>query len=185
MQWPLNTFQSGGLNVSRETIQPPLLTAAAQGGTLPPMPIISYTSPVGPLSIAEEDGRIVSLDWGWPAMEDPSPLLERARDQLAAYFDGTGRGFDLPLDPCGTPFQRQVWDRMTKIPFGTVLTYGAMARELHSGPRAVGGACGRNPIPIIIPCHRVLGSNGSLGGYSGWDGLDTKRALLRLEGVEI
>jgi methylated-DNA-[protein]-cysteine S-methyltransferase len=149
------------------------------------MPIISFNSPVGPLSIAEEDGQIVSLDWGWPALEDPSPLLERARDQLAAYFDGSAQGFDLPLNPFGTAFQRRVWERMTKIPYGATLTYGEMARDLDSGPRAIGGACGRNPIPIIIPCHRVLGSNGSLGGYSGWDGLDTKCALLRLEGIEL
>lgn len=147
------------------------------------MAIISFNSPVGPLSIAEEDGFIVSLDWGWPAHEKSSTLLEQARQQLADYFDGTGTGFQLPLKPFGTAFQRRVWNRLSSIPYGATVSYGALAQELDSGPRAVGGACGRNPLPIIVPCHRVLGANGSLGGYSGWDGVDTKRTLLTLEGV--
>lgn len=147
------------------------------------MPIVSFNSPVGPLSIAEEDGFIVSLDWGWPAHEETSPLLEQARQQLADYFDGTGTSFHLPLNPFGTVFQRRVWQRLSSIPYGTTMTYGDLAQELASGPRAIGGACGRNPLPIIIPCHRVLGVNRSLGGYSGWDGTETKQALLTLEGV--
>ena len=89
------------------------------------------------------------------------------------------------LAPHGTAFQRQVWASMAAIPHGKVRTYGDLARELETGPRALGTACGRNPIPIIIPCHRVLGTNGSLGGYSGMDGIDTKRALLKLEGVSL
>lgn len=78
-----------------------------------------------------------------------------------------------------------MWASIAGIPFGKVRTYGDLARELETGPRALGTACGRNPIPIIIPCHRVLGTNGSLGGYSGMDGIDTKRALLKLEGVSL
>ncbi|MBI5164309.1 MAG: methylated-DNA--[protein]-cysteine S-methyltransferase [Magnetospirillum sp.] len=147
------------------------------------MPQLSFNSPIGPLAIAEEDGRIVSIDWGWPPDSEETPLLLRARDQLEAYFTGTLRAFDLPLDPPGTAFQRRVWAALQRIPFGAVKTYGALAAELGTAPRALGGACGRNPIPIVIPCHRVLGTNGSLGGYSGLDGVDTKRFLLELEGV--
>lgn len=164
---------------------PAPVDAATSDGQTALMPILSFNSPVGPLSIAEEDGAIVSLDWGWPALEESSPLLEKARDQLAAYFDGTGHGFDLPFNPHGTAFQRRVWQRLSKIPYGATATYGDLAMDLDSGPRAIGGACGRNPIPILIPCHRVLGANGSLGGYSGWDGVDTKRALLQLEGISL
>lgn len=151
------------------------------------MPFISVNSPVGPLTIFADDDAIVAIDWGWPPETDepPTPLLERARDQLEAYFDGTLTQFDLPLSPHGTAFQRKVWAAIAAIPFGKVRTYGDLARELGTAPRPLGGACGRNPIPIVIPCHRVLGMNGSLGGYSGMDGLETKEALLRHEGVPL
>lgn len=151
------------------------------------MPFISLNSPVGPLTIFADDNAIVAVDWGWPPETDeaPGPLLERARDQLEAYFDGKLEKFDLPLAPHGTVFQRKVWAAIAAIPFGKARTYGDLARELGTAPRALGGACGRNPIPIIIPCHRVLGTDGSLGGYSGMDGIDTKRALLDLEGVPL
>jgi methylated-DNA-[protein]-cysteine S-methyltransferase len=147
------------------------------------MPQLSYNSPVGPLSLFEDDGFIVALDWGWPAAEEPTPLLERARDQLHAYFSGTLKEFDLPLKPCGTDYQRKVWTGVATIPYGKTLTYGLLAKGLTTGARSVGTALGRNPIPIIIPCHRVVGSSGGLGGYSGWDGVDTKRFLLTLEGA--
>lgn len=151
------------------------------------MPFISLNTEVGPLTIFADDEAIVAVDWGWPPETDepPGPLLERARDQLEAYFAGTLTTFDLPLAPHGTAFQRKVWASIAAIPHGKVRTYGDLARELETGPRALGTACGRNPIPIIIPCHRVLGTNGSLGGYSGMDGIDTKRALLKLEGVSL
>ncbi len=153
------------------------------------MPQLSMHSPVGDLTISEEDGVIVSLDWGWSSMQGDSPLLRRARDQLDGYFDGYFDGklnaFDLPLAPPGTAFQRRVWNAMRKIPAGETRSYGDLAKTLKSAPRAIGQACGRNPIPIIIPCHRVLGSHGSPGGYSGAGGLDTKRDLLRLEGIVI
>ncbi|MDA8230186.1 MAG: methylated-DNA--[protein]-cysteine S-methyltransferase [Magnetospirillum sp.] len=144
---------------------------------------LAYNSPVGPLAIAEEDGRIVSVDWGWPAAAEETPLLVAARDQLEEYFAGRRTAFDLPLDPPGTDFQRRVWSALTEIPFGETATYGALATRLGTSARAIGGACGRNPIPVLIPCHRVVAAGGELGGYSGFDGIDTKRFLLRHEGA--
>lgn len=141
----------------------------------------SFESPVGPLTVTEEDGVIVSLDWGWPPDNEETPLLLRAEDQLAAYFRGEAVVFDLPLAPAGTAFQRRVWAALSAIPHGETRRYGELAALLGTSARAVGGACGRNPIPILIPCHRVVAGSGSLGGYSGADGLDTKRFLLDLE----
>jgi methylated-DNA-[protein]-cysteine S-methyltransferase len=109
--------------------------------------------------------------------------LRRAADQLAEYFAGQRRDFDLPLAPEGTEFQQRVWHRMTKIPYGKTMTYGDLARAIGSAPRAVGGACGRNPIAIILPCHRVIGGSGALTGYSGAGGINTKQFLLELEGA--
>ena len=105
--------------------------------------------------------------------------------QLNAYFDGVLKRFDLPLEPNGTPFQKKVWKQMLKIPYGRTVTYGHIAERLGSGARPVGTACGRNPLPILIPCHRVMGANGALGGYSGEGGLVTKKALMLIEGKEI
>ena len=149
------------------------------------MPHISYTSPIGPLCLFEDDGQIIALDWGWPSSEEPTPLLEEAREQLLAYFTGKLKVFDLPLKPFGTAFQVKVWMELSSIPFGQVETYGQFATRLGTSPRAVGGALGRNPLPILIPCHRVIGSNHGLGGYSGWDGVETKRFLLKHEGVSL
>lgn len=148
------------------------------------MPFLAVTTPIGPVTVFADDGAIVAIDWGWPpdgsATDDA--LLNRACDQIEAYFNGELRQFDLPLNPQGTAFQRKVWSAIAAIPFGQTRSYGELAHDLDSGPRAIGTACGRNPIPIVIPCHRVLGANGALGGYSGHDGIDTKRDLLRLEG---
>lgn len=151
------------------------------------MSYLAYNSPVGPITLFEEDGVIIAVEWGWPpeSEDPPAPVLEQARDQLDAYFEGRLTEFDLPLAPMGTAFQKKVWQAMSRIPFGATRTYGDLASELGTSPRALGGACGRNPIPIIIPCHRILGSNGGLGGYSGMDGTDTKAFLLRLEGVAV
>ena len=149
------------------------------------MPQLSYTSPVGPLSLFQEDDHIVVMDWGWPPSEEPTPLLENAREQLNEYFLGRRKTFDLPLQPRGTAFQLKVWAALAQIPCGQVETYGQFAARLSTSPRAVGGALGRNPLPILIPCHRVIGSNGGLGGYSGWDGVETKQFLLKLEGVTL
>jgi methylated-DNA-[protein]-cysteine S-methyltransferase len=139
-------------------------------------------SPVGHLTLFEEDGAIVAVEWGRAPGGRATPLLAEARDQLAAYFRGRLRRFDLPLGPHGTRFQRRAWKAMTAIPYGEVRSYVQLARRLRTAPRPVGGACRRNPIPIVIPCHRVVAANG-LGGYSGGAGLHTKRLLLRLEGA--
>lgn len=147
------------------------------------MPQLSLHSPIGDLTVTEEEGRIVSLDWGWVPAEwqQSTPLLERAVEQLNRYFDGEIDRFDLPLDPPGTAFQKKVWAEMLKIPAGETRSYGEIAKILGSAAQPVGSACGANPIPILIPCHRVVGAGGRLGGYSGNGGLETKIALLRLE----
>ncbi len=144
---------------------------------------------VGRLSITEANGALVRIAWSDHEAGDPraqpgeTPLLARAAEQLGEYFAGARRDFDLPLDPAGTPFQRRVWTEMARIPFGATESYGALAREVGSVARAVGGACGANPIPIVIPCHRVVGKGGALGGFSGGTGVETKIALLELEGA--
>ncbi len=144
------------------------------------MPQLSLHSPVGDLTIAEEDGMIVSLDWGWVQDQVHTALLDRARDQLHGYFDGQLTQFDLPLAPAGTPYRRAVWDALCAIPYGQTRSYQQIARQAGGSARSVGQANGHNPIPLIIPCHRVVAA-ASLGGYSGGDGLDTKRWLLALE----
>jgi methylated-DNA-[protein]-cysteine S-methyltransferase len=148
----------------------------------PPAQQVSLHTPVGDITVSALDDAIVALDWGWSSMHTPSPLLERARDWLNGFFDGDTDAPDLPLRPDGTNFQKRVWGVMTAIPAGRTRSYGELARELDSAAQAVGNACGANPIPILIPCHRVVGASG-LGGYSGGDGLSTKTALLRLEGA--
>ena len=123
-------------------------------------------------------GPVVDPSWA----EDAAALGEVAR-QLDEYFDGSRTTFDLPLAPAGTPFQRRVWDELTRIPWGTTVTYGELAtRAGHPGAsRAVGSAVGRNPISIVVPCHRVVGADGTLTGYAG--GVARKAYLLALEGA--
>ncbi len=144
---------------------------------------LSLHSPVGDLTVSEDEGAIVSVDWGWGALQAPTPLLLEAKRQLELYFDGDLKQFDLPLRPFGTTFRQQVWQAMLRIPYGVTATYGEIAGPLGAPARAVGGACGANPIPVIIPCHRVLAANGGMGGYSGDGGVETKVFLLRLEGA--
>lgn len=144
------------------------------------MPFISFHSPVGDLSLAEENGYIVSLDWGWGSFQEETPLLKEAKRQLNAYFDGQLKQFTLPLKPSGTPYQLKVWDELQTIAYGITCSYQDIARVVGGSPRSVGGANAANPLPILIPCHRVLGQHG-LGGYSGGDGLETKKYLLTLE----
>ena len=119
-----------------------------------------------------------SDDW---KRADELPVLEETVAQLAAYFDGTRADFDIPVRLQGTPFQRTVWNELTKIPNGTTISYGELARRIGNpkASRAVGLANGHNPVSIIVPCHRVIGSNGSLTGYGG--GIDRKRELLQHE----
>ena len=149
------------------------------------MACLSVPSAVGPLTLEERDGAIVRLGWG-DAPDDlpsgrPTALLAEAARQVAAYFTGTLTEFDLPLAPAGSDFRKRVWRAMAEIPYGETWTYGELARRAGTVPRAVGGACGANPIPVILPCHRVVAANGGAGGYSGKGGLVTKWALLDLE----
>jgi methylated-DNA-[protein]-cysteine S-methyltransferase len=145
------------------------------------MPQLSLDTPCGALTLTAEDGAIVALDWGRGRDQEPTLLLRRAVEQLQDYFEGRRAGFDLPLDPAGTLFRRRVWAAIRAIPPGETWTYAELAGLLGSAPRAVGQACGANPIPILVPCHRVVATNGALGGYSGGDGPATKRYLLDLE----
>ncbi|MBK9474417.1 MAG: methylated-DNA--[protein]-cysteine S-methyltransferase [bacterium] len=116
------------------------------------------------------------------AVKEDDGAFGRLRDELAEYFVGERREFTIELDPCGTDFDRRVWQQLQKIPYGKLRTYGEVARALRkpTATRAVGQAAGRNPLPILIPCHRVVGRGGSLVGFAG--GIDTKARLLRLEG---
>jgi methylated-DNA-[protein]-cysteine S-methyltransferase len=143
-------------------------------------------SPVGPLHVAVQDGKLAALytaEHHRHASPEPptDDTFAAIAQQLDEYFAGTRTVFDLPLHERGTPFELAVWERLRQIPFGETATYGEIARELNSSPRAVGRANGRNQISIIVPCHRVVGSNGSLTGYAG--GIPTKQALLQHEGL--
>lgn len=142
------------------------------------MPQLSLHTPLGEVTISEDGGDIVALDWGRGRDQEATPLLCQARDQLQAYFDGKRMSFDLPLAPEGSDFQKRVWAALCAIPPGETRSYADIARTIGSAPRAVGGANGANPIPLFIPCHRVIAADGSLGGYSGGDGPATKRYLL-------
>ena len=144
------------------------------------MPQLSLHSPFGDITVSEENGAIVAVDWGWGRDQTETSLLLRARAALFDYFDGARCDFDLPLAPAGSPFRTRVWAALRAIPYGETRTYGDLAAALGSAARAIGQANGANPIPILIPCHRVVAGNG-LGGYSGGDGPATKRALLALE----
>jgi methylated-DNA-[protein]-cysteine S-methyltransferase len=142
-------------------------------------------SPLGMLRLTAANGAVIRLDWAARAAPggDADLLLDEAARQLAAYFAGDLQEFDLPLAPAGTPHDCEVWQQMRTIPFGGTRSYGALAAAIGSSARAVGGACGRNPIPVIVPCHRVLAADGGIGGYSGAGGTVTKRRLLALEGA--
>jgi len=146
------------------------------------MPCLSLQSPLGPMTLTEIDGSVTSLEWQWSKVQEETSLLALARDQLAGYFSGKLTDFSLPLAPLGTPFQHKVWRSMSNIPYGEVRSYGQIAKTLMTGPRAVGTACARNPLPVLVPCHRVVGANGALTGYTGADGLASKGFLLDLEG---
>ena len=151
-----------------------LVSASSSGLTGVYFPLTGNATP------AEREGWVEDNGDG-PA----SALLARARQQLEEYFVRTRTTFDLPLDPSGTAFQRRVWDALRAIPYGTTTSYGELARRLGdpSATRAVGGANGKNPIPIIVPCHRVVGARGELTGFGG--GLNRKRWLLEHEGAAL
>lgn len=153
---------------------------------------IRYSSPLGTLTVAAEGDALTALvieGQKYEALhlqgegrENETPVLRQARQWLDAYFSGRNPPVDaLPLSPRGTDFQKQVWQALLTIPYGKTSTYGELAAKLGSSPRAVGAAVGRNPISILIPCHRILAADGSLAGYAG--GLENKEKLLRLEGA--
>ena len=142
----------------------------------------TYSSPFGPVQIGHRDGRIVSIRCGsFASPHVPSEVSELANHQLQEYFAGKRTAFDLPLELEGTSFQLAVWNSMREIPYGETRTYGQLAAAIGrpAASRAVGQAANRNPIWIVIPCHRIVGSNHSLTGYAG--GLDLKQKLLDLE----
>jgi methylated-DNA-[protein]-cysteine S-methyltransferase len=163
------------------------------GADLPatgPLAAIAFDSPLGRMVIEADGLGVRALRWGQgipdgggPPMERWAPLLAEARDQVRAYFEGRLRRFTLPLAPQGTRFQRTVWGFINEIPHGVTLRYGELAELTGSAPRAVARACGANPLPLVIPCHRVVGAMTDLGGYSAAGGVMTKRFLLRLEGA--
>jgi methylated-DNA-[protein]-cysteine S-methyltransferase len=142
---------------------------------------LTIETPTGPVTLTERDGAITGLEWGGRET-DHNDVLDQAAEQLAAYFEAAEYVFELPIHVSGSAFQKAVCRAMSAIPAGQTRTYGDIARDLGASPQAVGQACGGNPIPIIIPCHRVLGANG-LGGFSGAGGVETKVALLRHEGA--
>lgn len=146
-------------------------------------------SPIGELRVVADAEAITAIEFSpfddardVGTRSDDDPLLRRASEQLAAYFRGELREFDLPLSPRGTEFQQRVWQELRRIGWGETTSYGELARRIGltaAASRAVGTANGRNPIPVVIPCHRVIGANGKLTGYAG--GVDRKRVLLDLE----
>lgn len=137
--------------------------------------------PFGPVSLVERDGLLAGLEWHLPENAGESALLTEGLAQLAAYFDGRLRRFDLPLD-WGTGLHAGVRRAMAAIPWGETRTYGQIAKAVGAPAQAVGQACGANPLPILIPCHRVMGTNW-FGGFSAPGGVETKAALLRHEGA--
>ena len=147
-------------------------------------------SPIGKLQLAEEDGKLTHLlfvshntleDLGLEAVEKETPLLKKTKKQLKEYFAGKRKEFDLPLAPSGTPFQMKCWEGLRTIPYGETRTYRDIAAYAGNpkAVRAAGGANHNNPISVIVPCHRVVGTNGSLTGFGG--GLEAKAYLLNLE----
>lgn len=144
-------------------------------------------APFGAVGVRVTDDRVTDLIFlppGTPPQPSAQPLVQRVAQELAAYYANPAHRFDLPLAPRGTPFRQAVWQALLGIPAGQTLSYGAVARTLGSAPRAVGQAVGDNPLPIVIPCHRVLAADGSLGGFmhsrTGYS-QDIKRWLLRHE----
>ncbi|MGM9607053.1 MAG: methylated-DNA--[protein]-cysteine S-methyltransferase [Oscillospiraceae bacterium] len=153
------------------------------------MDLLLYDSPVGRLGLMGEGDALIALalpNQPVPLItERETPVLREARKQLEAYFAGKLRTFDVPLRLEGTPFRMRVWEQLQKIPCGQVISYGELARRIGqpNAARAVGGANHHNPISILVPCHRVIAADGTLGGYGG--GLELKRTLLKLEGVNL
>jgi methylated-DNA-[protein]-cysteine S-methyltransferase len=174
--------------VTQETLRQAAAPPPAEG---PRTAWTEVASPIGQLRLRARGEALRSIEFDpHPSVaadalgerRDDLPVLRRAAEQLAAYFAGDLENFDLPLDPGGTPFQRRVWAELAGIGYGATTSYGEIARRLGmtgAAARAVGLANGRNPIPVVVPCHRVIGADGSLTGYAG--GLERKQVLLSLE----
>ena len=145
----------------------------------------SFQSPVGEITVFADESFLREIRFsGNNGAENPNPVTNRTVTELREYFDGKRKTFTVPFSPQGTDFQKRVWSALCTVPYGKTVTYGDIARKIgnEKAYRAVGNANGRNPIPIIIPCHRIVASDG-IGGYSS--GLEIKRLLLKLENVEI
>lgn len=142
-------------------------------------------TPVGSVRITVAGGMVAAVDHVQDPSDDAPPkdkLLRKAIRQIEEYFAGKRRRFDLPMAPAASPFQARVRQAVIDIPYGEAASYGGVAHTLNSGPRAVGQACGRNDLVLLVPCHRVIGAGGTLGGYGSTSGLERKRRLLEFEG---
>ena len=146
----------------------------------------TFPTPLGDLTVAQKAGKIARMRWKKGPSEaegatTDDPLFQAAESQVREYFAEKREVFDLPLAPEGTEFQKAVWRALYRIPFGITKTYGDIADEVGGHARAVGIACGANPIPLVIPCHRVMGANGKMTGFSAYGGIEDKVALLQIE----
>jgi len=145
-------------------------------------------TPIGPVIIETDGKALILLEFdsiGHGAMSTPrTGIAAEVTHQLDAYFAGKLTRFDLPLRTLGTPFQQKVWRALRSVPYGETRSYGDIAREVDSAPRAIGGACGANPIAIIVPCHRITGSGDWIGGFSGAGGCATKQLLIEHEAAQ-
>ncbi len=146
------------------------------------MPKVLNT-PTGHIVISADTAGVCDIHWEKQAKQSATPTAqeEALATQLEEYFNGTRQTFEAPLNLAGTPFCKKVWQELLNIPYGQTVTYGELAKKINSSPRAVGRAVGTNPCPIVVPCHRVMGANGALTGFSGGDGISTKQKLLDLE----
>lgn len=145
-------------------------------------PTAGLITPTGPFWVQSQDGAITRAGWGPAPTDTDDPALRLALTEIAAYFAGTLTRFTVPLAPQATGLQAQFLQALIDIPFGQTRTYGQLGKHLGTPAQAIGQACGANPIPLLIPCHRVLAA-GNLGGFSGGQGVETKVALLRHEGA--
>lgn len=145
---------------------------------------LSFATAIGPITLKEEDGTLVSVLFSRAGGNDSTPLLEEAKRQILEYMEGKRKVFDLPLTFHGTEFQKKVWMAIHEIPYGEVRSYGELASSIHTkGYQALGSACGKNPLPIIVPCHRVISGDGTIGGFSA--DMAIKKHLLRKEGAVV
>lgn len=147
------------------------------------MSFICFKTFIGNLYITEKNGFISNIS-NTPQKDDvflESCLLIKAKEQILEYFAKQRTTFNLPLNPLGSSFQILVWDQLKKIPYGQTVSYADIAKKINSSPRAIGMACSKNPLPLVVPCHRVIAKNGSLGGFSGFDGVNSKQTLIAFE----